>query len=119
VFFNLTFRRQHPYPYSAALMNWLNVTNILNDAISFGMVISLLFVRNQVIRIYFVAFGILMAIAYFFQYAGSFLYDDFGLRWALVNVELLIYIAHLATLFLFARLFDQSEKLNADLTIER
>jgi len=119
VFFNLTFRHQHPHPsYSDALMKWLSVTNILNDAVSFGMIVSLLFVRNGVIRIYFVAFGVLMAIVYFFQYAGSFLYDGFGLRWGLVNVELLIYIAHLAPLFLFARLFDQSDKLNADLTLE-
>jgi hypothetical protein len=84
----------------------------INIIVSIYMLAFFLFVKNPVIKRFLVAFAILMGVVYFFQYAGPTLYDNYGLHWALINVELLIYIAHLATLLLFAKLYDQADKLN-------
>ena len=84
--------------------------NGVNIVINLNMSLSFLFIRDPVIKKYYMIFAILMFITYFFQYLGPTLYDDFSQRWAWINLEMLICIAHVSTLFLWAKLFGLANK---------
>jgi hypothetical protein len=94
-----------PLPYL-----FYNYTAYINYAVLLFMIVSLLFVKNVVIRGYYRWFAITTFIAMLLVRFTPVLYDKYGLKWALINPGLLKLIPFVISLFLFITLSKLTNK---------
>jgi len=88
-----------PLPYV-----FYNYTAYINYAVLLFMIISLLLVKNAVIKSYYRWFAITTFICILLVRFTPVLYDKYGLKWALVNPGVLKIIPFIVSLFLFVGL---------------
>jgi len=94
-----------PLPYV-----FYNYTAYINYAVLLFMIVSLLFVKNAVIKGYYHWFAILTFIAVLLVRFTPVLYDKYGLKWALVNPGILKIIPFIVSLFLFIAMSKLTNK---------
>ena len=88
-----------PLPYV-----FYNYTAYINYAVLLYMIVSLLLVKETVIKNYYRWFAITTLISVLLVRFTPVLYDKYGLKWALINPGILKIIPFFVSLFLFIRL---------------
>ncbi|QKJ30143.1 hypothetical protein HQ865_10350 [Mucilaginibacter mali] len=81
-----------------------NYTAYVNYALLLFMLIGMVLVHNNTIREYFRWFGLSTVIAILLVRFMPYLYEHYGLKWALINPGVLKMIPFLVSLFLFVKL---------------
>jgi len=76
------------------------------------MIISIMFIKNKSIRIYFRLFGILTALAYIIPRIGPYLYDNFSITWLMINQAALFQLCTFVSLAIFVKVWINSKKEN-------
>ncbi|BAU56042.1 hypothetical protein [Mucilaginibacter gotjawali] len=75
-----------------------------------AMLIVLLFVRSKMIKLYFRWFVALMLVALILPTIGDYVYDNFSVRWLLIDRFLLVWASFMPTLFLFIKVYSLSKQ---------
>ena len=70
------------------------------------MVVTFFAVSNRVIRVFFWCFAVLMGLNNLLAYLGPKLYDNFSIHWLLINPNFTFWIPWVASLALFAKVFN-------------
>ncbi len=95
---------------SLALHSLLQSIIIFFGCLAIVMMLILLFVRNKTIRGYFWWFVGSMFVALISPSLGGYVYDDFGIRWLLVDRFLLVWLSFIPTLLLFIKVYGLSNQ---------
>jgi len=74
------------------------------------MVVTFFAVSNRVIRVFFWCFAVLIGLNNLLVYLGPKLYDNFSIHWLLINPNFTFWIPWVASLALFARVFNLAKE---------
>jgi hypothetical protein len=87
-----------------------NYTVYVNYAVLLFLVIALLFIDNAKIKTYFRWFAIAILLSMIIVRVGPLLYENYNLRWALINPGIIKIIPFFISLFLFIKISRQAIK---------